>query len=460
MKYPTPNPLQLATMAEYQWNAQFMPEHYLRQFHPDYQTADVLEKQFKDAGFDDWSKYFIDRNDYANNPDLPTMSPWMLVTKGSGAAQLVFERNPYYWAVDTNGNQLPYIDSCVINIVESADIVKMKAISGEFEIAVASIQEDFSDYPLYAENATTGDYKVFTVDFAEPNAMNIHINIAHKDPAKRAIMEKVEFRRAMSLAINRPEIISVNYTVGPFSSAPRNFCPYPASPFFDEELCTQYTNFDQDTANKMLDDLGLNKRNANGMRLLPDGNVFSIVIDVPMYSTQWIDIGTMLAKNWQDVGINASARSVDPALWGQRILANDFDATIMTGGGGFAVLSKTEVNNYTGYRNFDWPLFFSSGNWIWRNTKGTDGIEPSAAIKRLWELGAALVLEPDKDKQLAMVKEIFQIHKDNLFILGIGVRLPASYLVKNYVKNVPPLNVDWAYGETGHGRPEQYYIDK
>ena len=91
----------------------------------------------------------------------------------------------------------------------------MKAISGEFEVAVASIMENFADYPLYAENAETGDYKVYTAEFDEPNAMNIHFNITNKDPVKRAIMEKVEFRQAMSYAINRTEIISVNYTVGP-----------------------------------------------------------------------------------------------------------------------------------------------------------------------------------------------------------------------------------------------------
>ncbi len=153
MKFSTAKPLQLNAMAEYQWNAYFAPEHYLKQFHPDYANADELAKKAKDAGFDDWGKFFVDRNDYQNNPDLPTMTPWMLVTKGAGASQIIFERNPYYWAVDTAGNQLPYMDTCVMNIVESADITKMKAISGDFEVAVASIMENFSDYPLYAENA-------------------------------------------------------------------------------------------------------------------------------------------------------------------------------------------------------------------------------------------------------------------------------------------------------------------
>ena len=125
--YPTPQPLKLNEIAAYQWTAYFLPEHYLKAFHPDYSAAADVDKAAKDAGFDDWGKYFADRNDYQNNPDLPTLSPWMLVTKGSAATSLTFERNPYYFAVDTEGNQLPYIDTCVINIVESADITKMKA---------------------------------------------------------------------------------------------------------------------------------------------------------------------------------------------------------------------------------------------------------------------------------------------------------------------------------------------
>ena len=463
LKYPTPQPLQFATMAEFQGQSQFMPAHYLKQFHPDYQTADVLEKQFKDAGFDDWGKYFADRNDYLNNPDLPTMGPWMLVTKGSGAAQLVFERNPYYWAVDTNGNQLPYIDSYVVNIVESPDIVRMKAISGEFEVALAQITENFADYPLYAENAEAGDYKVLTYPYTNAsNAMLIEFNITTKDPVKRAIMEKVEFRKAMALAVNRPEIIAVNYTIGPNTTTPRNFAPGPLSPFFNlvPELATQYSEFDPDTANKMLDELGLDKRDADGMRLLPDGNVFNIVIDVPMYATQWIDVGTMVAKNYEDVGIKATARSIDPALWGQRMAANDFEATMQAGTGAIHALTTSVMNEWTGYTGMGWTTYFASGNYIWRTTKGSDGIEPSAAIKRFWELGTAIVIEPDEDKRIAILKEILEIHKDNLFVLGISTRLPGLYLVKNYVKNVGAYSPGWNVGNGGHARPEQFYIDK
>jgi peptide/nickel transport system substrate-binding protein len=459
LTYSDPVPLQMEDFAQMNWQCRFMPEHYLKQFHPDYTAADTVSKQAKDAGFDTWDKYFGDRNDYQNNPDLPTMGPWMLVTKGAGATQLVLDRNPYFWAVDPNGNQLPYIDQCVVNIVESTDIVNMKAVSGEFEVQMAAVMENFGNYPLYAKNAAAGNYKVYTSDFDEDNCMNIHLNQAAKEPAKRAIMQKVEFRQAMALAINRPEIISTLFTIGNVVSTPRNWAPIKASPFYDEELSTEYTKFDQDAANKLLDTLGMDKRGADGKRQLPDGSEFTIVIDVPTFDKSWIDVGTMIAKNWADVGINASARSVDPALWGQRIQANDFDCSIHTGGDGFQVLSKNSVNDYTGYRSISWCTYFSSGYWIWRNSGGTSGVEPVDAVKQLWDLGTKVVIEPDKDKQIALVKQIIQIHKDNLFILGIGTRLPASYLVKNNVKNVPPLGVDWTWGCSGAGRPEQYYIE-
>ena len=40
---------------------------------------------------------------------MPSLNAWM-VTKYEAGVSLTAERNPYYYAVDTEGNQLPYID--------------------------------------------------------------------------------------------------------------------------------------------------------------------------------------------------------------------------------------------------------------------------------------------------------------------------------------------------------------
>jgi hypothetical protein len=46
----------------------FAPAHYLKQFHPKYAKVEDLDKKAKDAKFDSWVRYFLNRNDWATNP--------------------------------------------------------------------------------------------------------------------------------------------------------------------------------------------------------------------------------------------------------------------------------------------------------------------------------------------------------------------------------------------------------
>jgi peptide/nickel transport system substrate-binding protein len=457
-----PNPLFIYTMA---WYTQglginiefFYPDEYLKKFHKKYNNN--VDAEARAAGFSGWQEYFRAKRNYIDNAELPTMSPWMLTTKDPSAATMVFERNPYFWAVDTAGNQLPYIDTVQVNIVGSPDVAKMRGVAGEEDMQISTIMENFSDYPLFAENVGTGNYKVFTSFPAEPNAMNIHINSQPKDAGKRAIMGKADFRKALSLALNRENIINVSFSVGPQKSTPRNFAPYPGSNYLDLEMANNYAQYDSARANSMLDALGLNRKNAAGKRLLPDGRVLTLVIDVPTYADDWINIGTQIAECWQAVGLDVSARAIAPSQWDQRVQSNDYDVSVMTGFGGFAVPSPSEINAYTGYNNYDWPVAYQVGNIIWRTTGGKDGFEPDADIKRLWELGSAAVVEGDSAKRDALIKDIFSIHKKNQYVLGIGTRLPFLYIVKNTMHNVPPLEVGYVMGAGGHGRSSQYYLD-
>lgn len=457
MTFEEPRPFMLTYMADGSTGSYwFLPKHYLEQFHADY--SDQAEKTAKSLSFDSWVNCFLDRMDYMTNQDMPVMSPWMLTTSGTAATQLTFARNPYYWATDDAGRQLPYIDSCVINLAQSDDIVTMKNVSGEFEIAFACVMEDMANYPLYAENAEQAGYTVCTSEFDEPNAMNIHLNITSADEVKRSYYQQTDFRRALSLAINRQEIIDVQFTVGKFKSVARQFSPVENSPYYDESLSTQYTQYDVDGANALLDGLGLTSKNGDGFRLMRNGKVLSIVIEVPAYSNQWLDVANMIASYWQKIGINASTKSVDTSLWETHCASNSFDCTVFTGGGGFEALSDLTVNDYTGYDYFAWPQRFAAGAYTWRSTKGQGGVEPPQYIKDLWDLGEKLVQEPDKQQQQQDVEQILKIHRDNLLVLGVCSRLPALYLVKNNVHNVPTLSPSWAYGYTGHGSPDQYYI--
>ncbi len=79
------------------------------------------------------------RND---NPDLPSLEPWVLKTRPP-SDRLVFERNPYYYRVDSSGQQLPYIDRVVFSIANSK-IIPAKTGAGESDLQARYLS--FDDY--------------------------------------------------------------------------------------------------------------------------------------------------------------------------------------------------------------------------------------------------------------------------------------------------------------------------
>ena len=76
------------------------------------------------------------------------------------------------------------------------------------------------------------------------NTLAFALNLTHKDPMKREIYQNKDFRVALSHAINRQEIIDVVY-VG--QGEPYQLAPRPTSPFYNERLAKQYTEYDVDT---------------------------------------------------------------------------------------------------------------------------------------------------------------------------------------------------------------------
>ena len=66
------------------------------------------------------------------NPDLPTLMPWR-VTNAAPANRFVFERNPYYHRVDTQGQQLPYVDRIIMD-VSAGGLFAAKANAGEADL--------------------------------------------------------------------------------------------------------------------------------------------------------------------------------------------------------------------------------------------------------------------------------------------------------------------------------------
>ena len=89
------------------------------------------------------------KKDWSLNPELPTIGPWRTV-RPINTPTWVMERNPYYWAVDTAGNQLPYIDRVVLTLAENLEVLNLRAIAGEYDLQERHI--DLGKLPVIMEN--------------------------------------------------------------------------------------------------------------------------------------------------------------------------------------------------------------------------------------------------------------------------------------------------------------------
>ena len=247
------------------------PEHYVQQFHADFNDeagADATEN-----GFEDWTLWFWDRIGggccgYYNDADLPVIWAWDLTTPpGENTTFIRADRNPYYWKVDTEGNQLPYLDAVVFNFSADPETLVLQALAGEIDYQERHINALSNKAAFFDAQESAGI--VLTNGLASgSNVMEISFNQTHPDPVKDEIFGNKDFRIGLSYAIDRQELIDL-VLVG--QGTPWQTAPMPSSPYYHERLATQYTEYNVDKANEHLDATGWTERDDDGIRLGPDG---------------------------------------------------------------------------------------------------------------------------------------------------------------------------------------------
>ena len=119
--------------------------------------SDEMAKKLAELKFETWVTMFKNRNDACRNPDLPVVTPWK-TTSPLTTPTWILERNPYSVWVDTDGNQLPYIDRIRMTLGEHLEVINLRAIAGEYDSQARHI--DISKLPVLLENQQKGGYRV------------------------------------------------------------------------------------------------------------------------------------------------------------------------------------------------------------------------------------------------------------------------------------------------------------
>lgn len=441
VKYTFPQLFRFNQMPrEWRWAHVVYPKHHLSRFHPDYADKDELDKLIKAEGFESWTELFQDRtSNSASSVDRPTLKPW--IYRQAPPGPVLYTRNPYYWKVDTEGNQLPYIDEWH-SIDYDKEVVQLKVLAGESDYTEAI---DLDLFPELKKAEEEGLARPVLWSLPEPNMGTIEFNLTTEDPIKRQVYRDKRFRFAISYAIDRELINEVAYLGVNY---PAQVAPSPASPFYHERLVNTAIEYDPDKANALLDEMGLDERGGDGYRLGPDGKPFQ----VNMWGFPWIEKqAEMSADMMKNVGINTNLRIV--GYWDIRNAndANSADAAVI-----WEAWGTVEGSYLSGMANHWVPTNDASNVWAplwvdWYNSDGERGEEPPSEILEVYEYYENAQLALEVEEQQMWMEKILDIAADNLWTVG-SLTLPGfPYLigVSPKLRNFPFDAAGWWYGDWG-----------
>jgi peptide/nickel transport system substrate-binding protein len=423
------------------------PEHYLKQFHPDFTPEEEIVAMAKKSGFDLWYQLFHDKTDW-RNPDIPRLWPWFVV-KPPPAQPAVFERNPYYWKVDPKGNQLPYIDRMTFEIYD-AETINLKAINGEMGMQGRHML--FSNYPLFMEHSGERGYRVMPWISSGGGDSALAINLNHRDPVLREIIQDKRFRIALSHALNREEINQLGYFgIG----KPRQMSPPASSLFYSPEYETAYIQYDRAKANALLDEMGLAEKNKSGVRLRPDGKPLKLTIELASVFLNTA-IFQLVADAWTEVGVKTEIKLEARQLFYTRKAALMHDVGIW--GSADELIPVMDPRWFIPYSS---ESIHAIDYARWYRTNGRQGEKPPPDILKCIELYRQIERTPDEGEQIDLFRKIIDLNRENLWVIGVVGDIPLIFLVNDDFRNVPEVAVGgWVPRTPGNTAPECYAIEK
>jgi peptide/nickel transport system substrate-binding protein len=432
------------------------PKHYCSQFHPKYNSG--LDAQVRAANMSDWPTLFrarcgdIEIPSRWGNAEKPTIDPWIIAEAYTGGAtRVVMRRNPYFWQVDTNGAQLPYIDQLTMNISQDVESLMLDTISGRIDIQDRHI-DSLQNKPTLSQNMQRGSYRLVELVASGAQQCQIYLNMTHKDPKMREMFANKEFRQALSLGIDRKEIIDIVY-LG--QSEPYQTGPRPGHPWYHEKLAKQFTQHDAAQANAILDRLGY-RRGSDGMRVRPDGQKVFFAIDViPTLYPDAVDTLELVKRHWAAIGVDMKVNTIERALYYTRGDNNDHDAATWPGPGGLdPILDPRDylAQHPQGSRYaIPWTQWYVSG--------GKDGQEPPESQKRRMKLFDDARATPDLARRTAIMKELMDLTADAFETIGICLAVNSFGIAKNNLRNVPlKMPQAWSWPNPGPALPQQFFF--
>jgi peptide/nickel transport system substrate-binding protein len=395
-----------------------LPAHLLKPQHPKYSknTYDQYQNAFP-----------------PNYLNFPVMGAWAPVAYRPDDI-VVLRRNPYYWKVDSDGNQLPYLDELQYKLSTWADRdVQAVAGTGDFsnleqaESFVEALKKaaDPSAPARLAFGARTIGYSLMpnlsANGWGEPDA---------RAQAVRLLNRNLDFRKAITYAIDRQHL-GDSLVKGPFTAIyPGGL--YAGTAYYDK-ASTVYFPFSLDSAKAELKAAGLVDTDGDGIVNFPAStpgvggqDVSVTLLDNADYQTDK-SLGEGVVASMQALGI--------------RVILNTVGGTNMT-----------DVQNSG---KWDWQVFRNASELItvvqntadlaptgpqtsWQHRAGTDGtVDLLPYEKQMVDVVNAFIGTDDAAKRVDLMKQYQKLYTENVNAIGL-TQYPGALIINKRFANIPP----------------------
>ena len=464
---PSPKPGLLSHFANH-YAQGFQPKHFLGQWHPAVNPdADARAQAlgFENGyaaiaayyGSSDWMDTPTPMLTNSDKLDVlplhahPTLESHIVIAESTEGRHFV--ANPYFYMVDTAGNQLPYINEQDELFVGEAEVRLLKLMNGEVSFKQQALNLDHA--PVLLENQEKGN---FTMVLKPEVAMSTFaFNVTSEDLEKRKVFGDLRFRQAMSVAINRDEINEVVFFGTGTTQQYIAFSPTPS--FVDEKWTQYYAQFDPKLANKLLDEMGMKDADGDGWRDLLDGSPLVLNLQVATQSMSIKQV-ELIGQHWAAVGINNTVKEVTTDEFRSAMSSNQLDVTMYLKGQPLAIIlgiSELFIPPYDNYFNQRTAMLW--GEYL--DSDGASGVKPPPyAYEMIEDISAFQGATAGSDESNRLGQKLVKTMAESLLFIGT-VKSASPVYHSNTLKNFPEYKTaSYAYYRSYPYRGPQWYIDK